>query len=304
MPLAVITLAFDPTFRAGPVAVRWETLGLAVAFAAALLVAAMAARISGRRAGLSRLRQDDLLYLVLASVPGAVLGGRLLTGLTYIDYYRGHLAALADPAQGTLSLLGAVLGGTISAAYMARLLGVPTRRWLDALAVPLLVAISLGRVAYLLGGGGQGAAHQGVASLAFAGPGPWLSPGALVPAYPSQLLEAAWAALGIPLLLLLATARVQRRLPLRLRQEGAWLAARWARGAEVDPERLRFGYLYLASLGWWLVGRVLVAFTWRDPAALGVLNADQLESIAALVAVGLLAAWWARAGRAPAAARG
>ena len=304
MPPAVITLAFDPTLRAGPVTVRWETLALAAAFAAALLAAAVAARISGRRAGLSRLRPDDLLYLVLAAVPGAVLGGRLLTGLTYLDYYRGHLAALADPSQGTLSLLGAVLGGTVSVAYMSRLLEVPARRWMDALAVPLLVAIVLGRVAYLLGGGGQGAAHQGVLSLAFAGPGPWLSPAALVPAYPSQLLEAAWAALGIPLLLLLATARAQRRLPLRLRQEGAWLAARWARGAEVDPGRLRFGFLYLAALGWWLAGRVLVGFTWRDPAALGILNADQVESLGALALVALVAAWWTRAGRTPAPVRG
>jgi prolipoprotein diacylglyceryltransferase len=289
-----VTLAFDPTLRVGILAVRWETLGLAAAVFFALLVAAFAARAESRRTGLTPLRLDDIFFLVLAAVAGAVVGGRAVQGLDYLDYYRAHPAALVDPSQGTLSLLGAVLGGTLAVAYMCRLLQVSAGRWLDAAAIPLLLAIGLGKAAYLLGGGGQGLPYAGPFALAFAGAGPWLSPQPAVPAYPSQLLEAVWTLSGIVLLLALGTGHVQRRLPLRLRQSGAWLAQRSTRGAEVAPERLRFGYRFLVALAWWLVGRLLVAFTWRDPAILGALDAEQVGALVTLAGVVLVGAWWSR----------
>ena len=297
MPSAVVTLDFDPTLHAGPFAARWETLGLAAAFFAALLIAAVLARAAGRRAGLSRLRLDDLLFLTLAAVPGAVLGGRLVAALDYPDYYRAHPGALLDPGQGSLSLLGAVLGATLTVAYMCRLLEIPARRWLDVAAVPLLVAIGLGKLAYLLGGGGQGLPYDGRFALAFAGPGPWLSPLPAVPSQPSQVYEAAWALAGVLLLLALAAGPLQRRLPARLRQEGAWLERRRARGREVNPGALRSGYLYLAALAWWLLGRVVVGFTWRDAAAIAGLRPEQVAALVALAAVVLVAAWWTRTGR-------
>ena len=301
---AIVTLDFDPTLHAGPFAVRWETLGLAAAFLAALLVAAVLARAAGRRAGLSRLRLDDLLFLVLAAVPGAVLGGRLVLALDYPDYYRIHPGALLDPSQGSLSLLGAVLGATVTVAYMCRLLQVPARRWLDVAAVPLLLAIGLGKLAYVLGGGGQGAPWDGGWALAFSGPGPWLSSVPAVPAQPRQVYEAAWALAGVLLVAVLAAGTLQRRLSERFRQEGAWLAAHWAHGREVDPGGLRFGYRYLAALGWWLLGRVVVGFTWRDATSLAGLRPEQAGALVALAAVLVVAAWWTRTGRVSAADRG
>ncbi len=297
MPLALVTLTFDPTVRAGPLAIRWETLGLAAALFVALLAAAAFVRRSGRVAHLSRLRSDDLFYLVLAAVPGAVVGGRLLVALDYLPYYRVHPAALLDPAQGSLSLLGAVLGGTVTAAYMCRLLEIPASRWLDALAVPLLVAIGLGKLAYLLGGGGQGLPFAGPWALAFAGSGPWLSPAAAIPAHPSQVYEALWACGGVLLVLGLRTERVTARLPAGLRQAGGWLAMRRARGVETAPGELRFGYCYLAALVWWLAGRVLVGFTWRAEAAVAVLNVEQVAALTVLVALLAVTTWWARPGR-------
>ena len=304
MPSAVVTLDFDPTLHAGPFAARWETLGLAAAFFAALLIAAVLARAAGRRAGLSRLRLDDLLFLALAAVPGAVLGGRLMAGLDYLDYYRVHPGALLDPAQGSLSLLGAVLGATLAVAYMCRLLQVPARRWLDVAAVPLLIAIGLGKLAYLLGGGGQGLPYGGRFALAFAGPGPWLSPLPAVPSQPSQVYEAAWALAGVLLVLALAAGPFRRRFPARLRQEGAWLEERRARGREVNPGALRPGYVYLAALAWWLLGRVVVGFTWRGAAVIAGLRPEQAGALVALAGVVLVAAWWTRTGRTSAAGPG
>ncbi len=332
---AVITLAFDPTVTTGPFAVRWETLALAAALFVSLLAFAAFARTSGRGTSLSRLRLDDLFFLAMAAVPGAIVGGRVVLALAHPDYYSTHPGALLDPSQGSLSLLGAVLGGTVTAAWMARLLEVPARRWLDAAAVPLLAAIGLGKLAYVLGGGGQGLPWDGPWSLAFAGPGPWLSPSPSVPAHPSQVYEGVWDLLGAALVLALWLRR-GRRLVARDELPSGRRAGSAARGGlaasglpsrpgppehspaivtrpigsppvwsvlQVSPpvagaESVEgdagtagsgAGGVYAAALALFVLGRVVVGFTWADPAVVAGLNAEQMAAIivlALLVAAG------------------
>ena len=352
---AVVTLAFDPTFAIGPFAVRWETLALAAGLFVSLLALAAFARVSGRGATLSRLRLDDLFFLTMAAVPGAIVGGRAVFALVYVDFYSTHPGALVDPSQGSLSLLGAVLGGTVTAAYMARLLEVPARRWLDAAAVPLLVAIGLGKLAYVLGGGGQGLSWDGPWSLAFAGPGPWLSPSPSVPAHPSQLYEGAWNLLGAALVLALWL-RQRRRLAARSEPEGRGdltvrnePSARSERAAravpatsapspgpgrvglppavvtrptgsppvwlvlQVSPQVVSpvpaddeeaaagpgFGSVYAAALAWFMLGRVLVGFTWADAPVVAGLDAEQVAALAILALLVVAGAARAVVGRHP-----
>jgi prolipoprotein diacylglyceryltransferase len=294
VPAAAIVLSFDPTTTLGPLSVRRETLGLAAALLVALLVAGHFASRSGRRTGLSRLRLDDLLYLAMAAVPGAVVGGRLLYVLDFVDYYAAHSAAIVDPTRGGLSLLGAVVGGSVTAAYMARLLAVPARRWLDVASTPLLLAVGLGKVAQLLGGGGQGLPFDGPWAVSFAGPGPWLSPAPGVPAHPSQLYEAAWALAGVGFVFALHAGPVLRALPAAVKQEGRWLEGRAERGLESARGRLRFGYLFAAALAWFAAGRVVVGFTWTDAHVAGDLNAEQVAALAVLLVVVLALAWAGR----------
>ena len=293
MTPAVISLAFDPTVHLGPLAIRWETLGLGASFFVALVVAARSAVGGSAGGGLRRLRLDDLLYIVVAAMPGAVLGGRLVYALDYLDYYRAQPDALVDPGRGSLSLLGAVIGGAITALCMARLLGAPVRRWLDALAVPLLVAIGLGKVTQLLGGGGQGVPFSGGWAVALQGAGPWLSVAPSVPAHPSQLYEAGWTLGGVVLVLAAGSGPVRRHLPGFTRQAGEWAARQAASEREVAQGTLRFGYRFLLALQWWLVGRVLVAFTWRDAPVAAGLDAEQLAAIAVLLASVLVGLAWA-----------
>jgi prolipoprotein diacylglyceryltransferase len=283
-PWAVTTFAFDPVVQLAGIAVRWQTVALGGAILASLVAAAWSA---GRASlpGLARLRGDDLLFLAVATVPGAIVGGRVAHVLAFLDYYRLNPERIADPAHGGLSLLGAVLGGTITAAYMASLLDVPTRRWADAVAVPLLLVVGLGKVALLLGGEGQGRPYEGPWATAFSGPGPWFSAAPGVPAHPAQLYEAAWAVAGIALVLILGSAAVARRLPGWLRQTGSWTAQREARGEEVAPGRPRFGVLFAAALAWFLAGRVVVGFAWRDESVAGVLNAEQVMALVCLAAI-------------------
>jgi len=305
---AVITLQFDPTLQIGTQRIRLETIALAAVIVVAL---ALAARLAGRAnlqnasLPLVPLRRDDLLYIVVGALPGAIIGGRLVFGLDYLDYYLrvAGPAALLDPSRGSLSLLGAVAGGTVAAIYTAWLIGAPVRRWLDVAIVPLLVGIALGKLSMLLGGGGQGAVTDLPWSIAFAGGGPWLSPGADLPAHPSQVYEALWTLLGIPIVLAFAGPSVWPRLPEELRNRAGLEIDdrdRGRRDYDVDVADLPLlegpapGLLFGIGLAWWAVGRVLVGFTWRDgPVSLGLpitvgLNAEQLGAVALLVVLTLL----------------
>jgi prolipoprotein diacylglyceryltransferase len=280
---AVISLGFDPLLRLGDLHIRWQALGVAGAILTALLVAALGAPRSGRRSGLRPLRRDDLLYICLGALPGAVVGGRLVHALGYADVYAADPGALLDTTRGGLSLLGAVLGGSLTAGYISRLIDGATGRWADLAAVPLLVALGLGKLAQLLAGGGQGGPFEGPWSVAFVGAGPWLSPQAGQPAHPAQVYEAAWALAGIPLVLSLLSRSMADRLPSAIRQEGAWATAREDRLQEVERGSLRFGFGFLAALAWWLAGRVLIGTVWRDEALVGPLNMEQAMALLTLL---------------------
>jgi len=302
MPRALIEVGFDPLLHLGGLDIRWQTIGLTVALLVALALAAricsylpprlsIAAMVAGAgpvypavgaRPGAEmptsqRLRLDDLAYVVLGVVPGAVVGGRVVHGLVYWDAYAVDPARLLDAGVGSLSLLGAVLGGTLTGGYVASLLAAPVRRWADALAIPLLLAIGLGKLAQFLGGSGQGAAFDGDWAVAFLGSGPWHSLNPALPAHPAQVYEALWALAGIPLLL-----RVVGAGPDLARALPGWLAPL------SEPPRAA-GILFAATLAWFLLGRVLVGFSWRDDLVVGPLNGEQAVALAILfgVVVGL-----------------
>jgi prolipoprotein diacylglyceryltransferase len=206
------------------------------------------------------IRADDTLYVLLGVVPGAVVGGRLVHGLAFSDAYLADPASLLDLGRGSLSLLGAVLGGALSGAYVCRLLGHPVTAWADAATVPLLMAIGLGKLALVLAGGGQGAPLDAPWALAFQGPGPWLSAHPDTPAHPSQVYEGLFALAGIAL------------CAFYLRQRS------WAGS----------GGVFLFGLSWWVGWRGIVAFTWRDePIFAGIIGAEQAATLLAWAAVTL-----------------
>ncbi len=99
--------------------------------------------------------------MLLAAIPGAVVGGRLFHVLDYADSYLAAPLTTLDLGHGSSSLVGAVIGGALSAAYICRLLGGSIGLWADAAAVPMLLAIGLGKLAIMLGGAGQGLASDG-----------------------------------------------------------------------------------------------------------------------------------------------
>jgi len=57
------------------------------------------------------MRRDDLLFIVLGVLPGAVVLGRVGYGLLHADWYAPDWRQLLDPSTGSVELTGAVAGG-------------------------------------------------------------------------------------------------------------------------------------------------------------------------------------------------
>lgn len=242
---------------------RWQTVALAAVIAACLVVAGVLARRAS-------LRGDDLLYLAVGAVPGAVVGGRVGQLAIVPEAFAGGLPTLFDPAIGGLELGLGVVGGVLTAAYVGRLLGAPVGRWATTLAVPLLIAIGGGKLAMALGGSGQGSPLEAAWSTAYLGPGPWGSLAPALPSHPSQLYE------GLATLV----------LALVLVVGGIGLGS-----------RARDGRPLLVALGGWAAIRAAVSVTWRDPSALGSLPVGGVLALGIVVGMALLlvgATLWSR----------
>ncbi len=243
--LGALTLSFDPLFVLNDTAsVRVETIGLALVLFVALLLAARGASTSR----VEGLRLDDLVFMVVGAVPGAILGGRLGYVLDHLDYYRANPNAMLDPGQGSLTLTLAVPLGLLTGAIVARLLRAPMGPWMSTLTPPLLFALAAGKLVGVLGASGQGLPTDVSWATAYAGPGPWGSLAADVPSHPSQVYEAILVGVVVVIVAILA------RTPLLRRVEGSTL---------------------FVALGLWAAARFTAASTWRDPVVLGPLRMEQ-----------------------------
>lgn len=270
---AVITFSFDPVLALGSGAsVRIETLAIAVVLFAGLVLAARIGQLTpavGPYVPAPGLRPDDLIFIVVGIVPGALLGGRIGYVLAHLDFYRANTAAILDPGQGAWELTLAIPFALATGSLIARLVGAPVARWMHALAFPMLFVLGLGKLVGVLGADGQGAASSLPWATAYSGPGPWASLAADAPAHPAQVYEAVLVFLAIVALVLVS------RFEVIARRDGAAI---------------------FAAIGLWAIVRFLVGFTWRDPTVLGPLRAEQLLALVLLViaAVGIF-----ERGRAP-----
>ncbi|HXG40927.1 MAG TPA: prolipoprotein diacylglyceryl transferase family protein [Candidatus Limnocylindrales bacterium] len=257
MPIAVVELAFEPQVAVAGLSIRLEQLALTGVLLVALgLAAVLAGRTPtdgpGDPALPAHLGRDDLLFVALGAVPGALAGGRLGYVLVHLDYYSAQPAAILDPGQGSLQLSLGVLGGLATAAPIARLFEAPVGRWLHVAALPLLVAIGGGKLAMALSGDGQGLPADVPWATRYSGPGPWESLGPAIPSHPAQIYE------GLGTLVL-----------------AGLLGVAVAAGAFGN----RDGRLFWVALAGWATVRLVAAATWRDPAVVAGLRVDQLLSL-------------------------
>jgi prolipoprotein diacylglyceryltransferase len=268
VPIATIAFDFDPLIRlADGLTVRWQTIALATIVAMCLATAGVVARRSG-------LRPDDLLYIVIGAVPGAVVGGRIGYALLVPDTFAAGPATMFDPAIGGLELGLAVVGGLATAWIVAILLGALSGAWAHVAAIPLLAAIAAGKLTMALGGSGQGRPFDGAWATAYLGPGPWVDLAPDLPSHPSQLYEGV-ATVVVALLLLMATTF------------GAF--------------RRRDGTRLLVGLAGWATVRAIVSTTWRDPVVAGALPVGGILAItiatASIACAIMVWFWWPRRAR-------
>ena len=235
MPIAVVFFQFDPFAQlSGDLTVRWAVIALVAVIVAALVLAGILARAGG-------MRPDDVAFVAVGIVPGAVIGGRLGYFLVHSSYYGSSPARLLDPSIGGMDLGLAVVGGFLTGCYVASLLGAPVGRWLHLAAAPVLFALGAGKLTMVLAGS-QGVPSDADPATAYLGPGPWGSLLPALPSVPSQALEGA------------ATIAILAVLTVTLM---------------VGAFRGRDGRLFYTAIGLWAVARAIVSTTWRDPSSPG-----------------------------------
>lgn len=258
VPISVVVFQFDPNAHLlGDLTVRWGAIGLAAVIVAALVLAGLLARAGG-------LRADDVAFVAVGIVPGAVIGARIGYLLLHERYFGAAPGRLIDPSIGGMELGLAVAGGLLTGSYVASLLGAPLGRWLHVVAAPALFALGAGKLTMVLTGTGQGLPSDEGTATAYLGPGPW---GSLVPALPSTPSQAFEG---------IATLAILTVLSLTLVLGGF---------------RSRDGRLFFVAIGLWAVARAFVSTTWRDPVAAGGFNAGGLIALGIAVACGLALVW-------------
>lgn len=246
MQIAVVTFEFDPYVHLlGDLEVRWAAIALTAVIVAALLLVGLLARAGG-------LRADDVPFVAIGVVPGAVVGGRLGYLILHASYYGSTPDRLLDPSIGGMELGLAVVGGFLTGSYVASLLGASVGRWLHLAAVPVLFALGAGKLTMVLSGAGQGLPSDAEWATAYLGPGPW---GSLVPALPSDPSQAYEGIATLAIVTLLAVALML--------------------GAFRRPDGRRF----FVAIGLWAVARAVISTTWRDPVVVGRLNAGGLMAV-------------------------
>jgi phosphatidylglycerol---prolipoprotein diacylglyceryl transferase len=250
---AAITFAFDPVLKLGDTSsVRIETVALAAVLLVGLVLAARIGRATpavGPYVPAPGLRPDDLIFIVVGAVPGAIIGGRVGYVLEHLQYYLANPATIVDPSKGGLELTLAVPLGVLTGALIARLVGAPVTRWMHAVALPLLLVLAAGKLAGVLGANGQGSPSDLPWATAYLGAGPWDSLVPSLPSHPAQVYE---AALGLVAILIFS---VVSRVEFIARRDGAAL---------------------FAAAGLWAIGRFIAAFFWRDEVTTGPLRFEQV----------------------------
>ncbi len=146
LPFLSITIDINPELgQFGPFLITWHgvftTLGIAVAVI-------LAAYFATRRGVL----EDDVYNVALWSVPGGIIGARLLYVLEHLGEFRHHWSSVFALNEGGISIYGGlILGAAVGFAY-AYLRHKPARRIADSAALGMLMGQAVGRIGDLING--------------------------------------------------------------------------------------------------------------------------------------------------------
>ena len=161
----MVTINLDPTlFHLGPLVFSWY--GLAVA--AGLLVGVWLLLREAQRRGLPT---EPVLDLVLWIAVGGLIGARLLYVLDRWSFFVANPTQMLAVHTGGLSIMGAILGGGLTAGLLAHRKGLPVRRLFDAAAPGIVLGQAIGRFGCLVTGDTVGSPTDGSWGVVYVNPG-------------------------------------------------------------------------------------------------------------------------------------
>lgn len=166
----MITIGIDPIiFSIGHFHLRWYSLIVLTAIAVGIWLTA-------REAARKGFKKEDVYDAAIWVILGGLVGARLFHVL---DHWSDEYAANPIQAlyiwEGGLAIWGALAGGLISIAILARIRGWRLPRLLDAAAPGLALAQAIGRIACVITGDAMGKPTTGPFGFAYN------SPNAMVP---------------------------------------------------------------------------------------------------------------------------
>lgn len=166
----MITIGIDPIiFSIGHFHLRWYSLIVLTAIAVGIWLTAHEAARKG-------FKKEDVYDAAVWVILGGLVGARLFHVL---DHWPDEYAANPIQAlyiwEGGLAIWGALAGGLISIAILARIRGWRLPRLLDAAAPGLVLAQAIGRIACVITGDAMGKPTTGPFGFAYN------SPNAMIP---------------------------------------------------------------------------------------------------------------------------
>ena len=118
---------------------------IALAFIVAILVAMKEAKRKGEN-------PERILDIGLLVIIGALIGGRIIYVLTYLDYYLKDPIKILYFRQGGLSFLGGFLFAFILSWWYVKRNKIPFWKYADIVAPSIALGIGIGRIGCLLNG--------------------------------------------------------------------------------------------------------------------------------------------------------
>jgi phosphatidylglycerol:prolipoprotein diacylglycerol transferase len=145
MSLLAIEIGINPIlFNIGSFEIGWHGVMVALAVIVGIGISLWLAKGSG-------IKRENIYGVAPWVVLGGIIGARLFHVLDQLSYYTDHPIAIFEFWHG-LSILGAILGGTVAAAVYAKITRLPIGRLADTLTPGLILALMVGRIGCIING--------------------------------------------------------------------------------------------------------------------------------------------------------